>query len=159
MGSTRALAFEQARAKWPEVILGYDVWCAHLETLGWLDDLPATAGSLFLCCACARRDPAACRWLDEECLTALRGVVVKEDASEDFVDWVLECARTQLLGGEIPKISTYDGRRPLAVWLRLIVRRLAFEQKRADRGALPAPPPPESPFSGLRRARSNVSSG
>lgn len=150
MGTPRALAFEQSRTKWPEIALDYAVWCAHLDTHGWSDELPATAGSLFLCCACARQDPAACRWLEQEQLAALRGVVLKENPNEEFVEWVLQCARQHLLGGSPPRIAAYDGRRPLSDWLRLLLRRLALEQKRVERASVNTP---QTPAPELRRIR------
>src|SRR6187549_4015083 len=52
MGPTRNEAFERARARWPGVELGFDAWAAHLDALGWLEEVPAHADSLFLCCAC-----------------------------------------------------------------------------------------------------------
>jgi hypothetical protein len=143
MGTTRELAFEQAQAKWPGVALDYGVWCAHLDALGWPEEPPATSASLFLCCACAARDPAACRSLEETYLSSLHGVAARENPDEEFVEWVMRAARQRLLGGPTPQITAYDGRRPLADWLRLVVRRLALEQKLADRAiaaTLPVPP-------------------
>jgi hypothetical protein len=150
MGTTRELAFEQARAKWPGVSLDYGVWCAHLDALGWLGELPATSASLFLCCACARQDPEACRLLEEVHSSALRGEAARENADEEFVDWVMQAVRQHLLDTTTPKIASYDGRRPLSDWLRLVVRRRALEQKLADRAiaGTPSVPPPE-----LRRIR------
>jgi hypothetical protein len=145
MGIPRETAFEQAQTKWPGVTLDFDVWCAHLDALGWSADLPATAASLFLCCACARKDPVACRSLDDSYLSGLRSVAARANADEEFVEWVIRAARQQLLGEPSPKIAAYDGKRPLADWLRLIVHRLALEQKLADRAVAntPAVPPPD----------------
>jgi hypothetical protein len=143
MGTPRDLAFEQAQAKWPGVALDYGVWCAHLDGLGWRGELPATSASLFLCCACARQDPEACRLLEEVYSDTLRGEAVRENADEEFVDWVMRSVRQHLLGAPTPKIAAYDGRRPLSDWLRLVVRRRALEQKIADRviaGTASVPP-------------------
>lgn len=142
MSSARELAFEQARAKWPGVALDFDVWSAHLDRLGWAGEPPLTAASLFLCCACAHRDEVACRSLDEAYLSQLRGVAARENADEEFVDWVLQSVRQQLLGGNTPQIASYDGKRPLADWLRLFVRRTALAQKLADRASAATPPVP-----------------
>jgi hypothetical protein len=143
MGMTRELAFEQAQAKWPGVALDYGVWCAYLDALGWVDELPATSASLFLCCACARQDPVACRLLDEAYSGTLRSEAARENTDEEFVDWVMQAVRQHLLGAPTPKIAAYDGRRPLSDWLRLAVRRRALEQKLADRaiaGTVAVPP-------------------
>lgn len=142
MSSARELAFEQARTKWPGVALDFGAWNAHLDTLGWATEPPLTAGSLFLCCACARQDAEACRSLDDAYLSSLRGVVARENADDEFIDWVLQSVRQQLLGGNSPQIASYDGRRPLADWLRLFVRRVALAQKLADRASTATPPVP-----------------
>jgi RNA polymerase sigma-70 factor (ECF subfamily) len=143
MSTPREQAFEQARAKWSGVALDYGTWCEHLDGLGWAGKAPATSASLFLCCACARGDAAARQWLEQAFLVALRGVVARENADTEFVEWVMQSARQQLFGGEKPRIATYDGGRPLADWLRVVVRRIALGQKLADRavaGTAPVPP-------------------
>ena len=142
MGATREVAFEQARARWPEVALSYDVWCAHLEALGWPGEPPPTAASMFLCCACARRDPAAYRSFEEAYSGALRDVIARQGRDEEFIDWVMRSAHHQLFGDTSPKIASYDGRRPLADWLRTFVQRLALAQKIADRAVDTTPPVP-----------------
>jgi RNA polymerase sigma-70 factor (ECF subfamily) len=153
MSSTRELAFEQARSKWPGVALDFEAWSAHLDTLGWPAEPPLTAASLFLCCACARHDAEACRSLDEMYLSPLRGVAARENADEEFIDWVLQSVRQQLLGGNSPQIASYDGRRPLADWLRLFVRRIALAQKLADRASLATPPVPAAELRRIKVAQ------
>ena len=150
MGISRELAFEQAKVKWPGVALEYGAWSAHLDALGWRGEAPATSASLFLCCACAQRDPEACNALEQAYLSPLRGVAARENADEEFIDWVMQAARQQLLGPPQPKIAAYDGRRPLSDWLRLLVHRTALGQKLADRAiaGVEAVPPPE-----VRRVR------
>ena len=114
---------------------------------------PATAASLFLCCACAHRDPEACRSLDEAYLSALRSVAARENADEEFVDWVLQSVRQQLLGAPSPRIAAYDGRRPLADWLRHLVRRTALGQKLADRAVNGTPVVPPAELRRIKAAR------
>src|SRR6187402_2421385 len=114
MSVAREVAFEQARAKWPQVALDYGVWCAHLDAFGWSGEAPPTSASLFLCCACARRDPVACQLFEEAYSAALRNVVARENRDDEFIDWVMRSARHQLFDDAAPKIASYDGRRPLA---------------------------------------------
>ena len=152
MATTRELAFEQARAKWPGVALDYGVWCAHLDALGWLGEPPATSASLFLCCACARQDPEACSVL-EQVYSSMRGEAARENAEEEFVDWVMQAVRQHLLGAPTPRISCYDGRRPLSDWLRLVVRRRALEQKLADRAIAGTASVPPAEVRRIREAR------
>lgn len=139
------MVFEQARAKWPELSVDYEVWCSHLDALGWSGEPPPTAASLFLCCACARRDPAATQSFEAMYGSQLRGVVARVSGDEEFIDWVMRSARHQLFADAVPKIASYDGRRPLADWLRTFVQRLALAEKIADRalGGTPQVPPAE----------------
>ena len=97
---------------------------------------------MFLCCACARRDPAAYRSFEEAYVGALRNVVARENRDEEFIDWVMQSVRHQLFADTAPKIAAYDGRRPLADWLRTLVQRLALAQKVADRAIALTPPVP-----------------
>lgn len=152
MSPERELAFQKARARWPGVALSYDAWCAHLEALGWPAEPPLTAGSLFLCCACAQHDLEALRALDEAYLGQLRDVAARENAEDEFVDWVLQLVRQQLIGGDSPQIAAYDGRRPLADWLRLYVRRIALAQKIADRASSETPPVPAAELRRIKDA-------
>ena len=143
MGVTREMTFEQARAKWPQLSLDYEVWCSHLDTLGWSGEPQPTAASLFLCCACARRDPAAFQSFEDLYGSQLRSVVARVARDEEFIDWVMRSARHQLFADAAPKIASYDGRRPLADWLRTFVQRLALAEKIADRAlgsTVPVPP-------------------
>lgn len=142
MGVTREVAFEQARARWPDVALDYGAWCAHLDALGWSGEPPATSASMFLCCACARRDPAAWRLFEEAYAPTLRNVVARENRDEEFIDWVMRSVHHQLFADGAPRIAAYDGRRPLADWLRTLVQRLALAQKVADRAIVATPPVP-----------------
>ena len=153
MGVLREQAFDQARAKWPGVVLDYGVWCAHLDALGWLGEPPVTSSSLFFCCACAQQDPEAWRALEQVYLSELRGVVARENADEQFIDWVIRSARQNLLGAPSPKIAAYDGRRPLSDWLRLVVRRLALAQKLADRAIVGTESVPPADVRRIRAAQ------
>jgi hypothetical protein len=153
MGTTREQAFEQAKAKWPGVALDYGVWCAHLDALGWSGELPATSASLFLCCACAHQDPEACRRFEEVYSDALRGEAARENNDEEFVDWVMRSVRQHLFGAPTPRLASYDGRRPLSDWLRLVVRRRALEQKLADRAIAGTPSVPPADVRRIREAR------
>jgi RNA polymerase sigma-70 factor (ECF subfamily) len=135
MGTTREMAFERARARWPGVVIGFEVWNAHLDALGWLEELPLHTDSLYLCCACAQGDAAACRSLEEEYVPYLRGVAGKVDRNPEFVDEILQLARHRLLTGPTPKIATYTGGGQLQAWLRVVVNHLALDQKRSKKGA------------------------
>jgi RNA polymerase sigma-70 factor, ECF subfamily len=153
MGTPRETAFQQACEKWPGVVLDYDAWGTHLDGLGWPGELPATFASMFLCCACALGDATARRSFEEVYLSSLRAVVARQNADEEFVDWAMQSARQALLSGPSPKIASYDGRRPLADWLRVVVQRIALAQRLADRGVAPAAPVPPADVRRFREAQ------
>jgi RNA polymerase sigma-70 factor (ECF subfamily) len=135
MQMMREAAFARAQARWQGVALEYQAWAAHLDALGWSEEPPKTADSLFLCCACARGDRAACRWLETEYFPALAAIVAKVDRAPDFIDEVLQLARQRLLVGAPPAIAGYDGSGQLSAWLRVLVRNLAIDQKRPKKRA------------------------
>jgi len=134
MGTTREVALEGARTRWPGVEVSFETWSAHLDALGWLEELPVHTEALFLCCACARGDVAACRWLEAEYFPYLRGIAAKVDRNPEFVDEVLQLARHRLLTGPTPRIAGYTGSGQLQAWLRVVVHHLALDQKRAQKG-------------------------
>jgi RNA polymerase sigma-70 factor (ECF subfamily) len=135
MGLTREEAFERACARWPGVGLGFDAWAAHLDALGWVEDVPAHADSLFLCCACARGDRVACALLEAEFFPYLRRVVARINSAPDVVDEVIQLVRHRLLAGPAPKILRYTGSGHLRSWLRVVTNRLALDELRSKKSA------------------------
>jgi hypothetical protein len=83
----------------------------------------------------------------------LRSEAARENTDEEFIDWVMRAARQHLIAATTPKIASYDGRRPLSDWLRLVVRRLALEQKLADRAIAGTPSVPPAEVRRIREAR------
>jgi RNA polymerase sigma-70 factor (ECF subfamily) len=91
---------------------------------------------LYLACACAAGDPAALAVLERRTLPAveraLGGLARDADARRDLVQQL----RTQMLvpmDGKPPGIAAYDGRAPLATWLRVCATRLGMRRAARDR--------------------------
>lgn len=89
----------------------------------------------------------------EQVYSSMRGEAARENTDEEFVDWVMQAVRQHLLGAPTPRISCYDGRRPLSDWLRLVVRRRALEQKLADRAIAGTASVPPAEVRRIREAR------
>lgn len=120
------------RAAWPTVALAEATLAAHLrahEQRGSAVD-PEHAADFYLTCACAHRDPAATRALDDIIRRDLVRAVARVDARPAFVDDALQALRVKLLTGEPPKIATYGGKSPLRRWLGTAAVRTALNLRR-----------------------------
>src|SRR5439155_11590326 len=83
---------------------------------------------LYLACALARGDAAALAELEAVVIPAAeRGLRLADDARRE----IMQILREKMLvrGG----IASYDGRAPLAIWLRVCAARLALRQTERDR--------------------------
>jgi RNA polymerase sigma-70 factor (ECF subfamily) len=133
--------FERGGQSWPTVKLGYERFCASLTRLGHAaDTLPEHIEAVYVCAAGALGNDAACRAIEERYFGAMRSAIARVDGRKDFIDEVLQLLRVHLFSGEAPKIQTYTGRGPLERWLRTVVMRLAFRQKKARARQRPNPP-------------------
>jgi RNA polymerase sigma-70 factor, ECF subfamily len=130
MEETRRAAFDAAQGRWPQVALDFARFSAHLDALGG-GELPKHADSVFLCCACAAADPAACESLEAEFISKLRPAIAAVDRRDDFIAETLQRVREKLLSGPDAKIRSYSGRGPLLAWLGVVARRVALNQVRA----------------------------
>lgn len=104
--------------------------------------------------ALAAGDAEALEKAERELVPVARRAIAKVDASNAFVDEILQLVRTRLFvaDGDRPAlISTFRGSGPLAGWIRVVATRAAIDAKRAVRrdhdddalDRLPAPDDPE----------------
>jgi RNA polymerase sigma-70 factor, ECF subfamily len=131
----RRRAFEAARQVWPGLTLAFQRFCDHLDGLGHTQDLPVETSALYLCAACADRQPAAWKALEEAYFPALAHSVRRFVSDADLVDDVLQDVRRRLIVDSPPKIASYRGHGALAGWLRIVAVHVALDQRRA-RGAI-----------------------
>lgn len=136
VGSDRQEAHEAAQASWPAIPIDFEVFEAHLDTLGWTESLPPECPSLFLCLACSRGNNAACRELDTRYLKVLRSTLARVVRNPDIVEETLQVVRDRLLTGPRARIASYRGQGPLETWLRVVATRIALDELRARKRAL-----------------------
>jgi len=106
-----------------------------------LSDLPQAplhAADLALAAACASGDRAALEQLDRVLREAVPRAAARLKASNAFIDEVTQLLRQKLFvapEGKRPKILDYQGRGPLAQWLRASAMRVALNLLEAQQGA------------------------
>jgi RNA polymerase sigma-70 factor (ECF subfamily) len=111
---------------WPDLRVDLAAFARHLVARGG-----ATcphAADVYLAFGCARGDPAAIAAFDREVLVRVRAYLGRLDASAGLADEVTQALRHKLLvsaPGAAPLIATYEGRAPLASWVRPAAVRLA----------------------------------
>ena len=89
---------------------------------------------LYVACGCEQGDPAALAVLEREVLSHVGRALVSSRLCQDERAEVIQILRERMLvarGGR-PGIAAYDGRAPLATWLRVCAIRIA--QRHANRG-------------------------
>jgi RNA polymerase sigma-70 factor (ECF subfamily) len=132
--------FRTAAAHWPRIRLDWKTFEAYWrERAAASDDLepaPDTAAnahvaSLYLCCACAQGDEAACEIFRQSHLTLVRQAVARIESSPHFVDEVVAVLFDRLLVGPDPRLTRYRGRGSLGAWLKVSATRAALDAKRS----------------------------
>jgi RNA polymerase sigma-70 factor (ECF subfamily) len=96
--------------------------------LSRLEEPPAIehAGDVYLACACALGVPRALEAFDRVLSSSVARGVARIDPSRAFADLVAQELRARLLLGDPPKIAGYQGRAPLATWLKTAAVRAAL---------------------------------
>lgn len=138
-------AIAAGRAAWPAVSLGDAEFASHLgRVLGaggkTIGDVAASTvelhlADLFLAAACARGDPAALAAFEARYLGPLPAVLGGAGVSAQDADVVAAVLREKLLvarGDNLPAISSYAGRGPLAAWVAIAAQREATSQRRHE---------------------------
>ncbi len=140
MLQARLLAMlEAARQAWPRFSLTQEQFVRAVAerspaaAAGELDRLHAT--DLYLACACAEGDPLAIAELERLHLKPLPALLVRKGTSADVADEVVQALRERLLveGKDgARKIAAYDGRGPLAAWIRVAATRAVGNHRRDE---------------------------
>jgi RNA polymerase sigma-70 factor (ECF subfamily) len=92
---------------------------------------------LYLACGCDREDPAALASLETGVLPIVERALGSLKLSKDDRGELIQVLREQMLVARDGKrgIGGYDGRAPLAIWLRVCATRLGLRQAHRDRRA------------------------
>jgi RNA polymerase sigma-70 factor, ECF subfamily len=126
-----AQAWQRARAAHPQIAID------DVELMAFAGARIATADAgaelerrhvedVYLACACARGDRAALAALEEGVMPVVMRGLGRIAATDDARRDVLQTLREQMLVAKdgAPGIARYDGRAPLAIWLRVCAARL-----------------------------------
>ena len=88
-------------------------------------------GDLAFARACASGDPEAIATLERDLIESVPKALVRLRPTPRLVDDVRQELRTKLLVGDgTPKILEYQGRGPLAAWVRVVAMRIAYTHLR-----------------------------
>lgn len=146
-----ARVWERARAAHPQIATDDVTFFTYAgECVERIDELERrNVEDMYLACGCARGDRAALATLETVALPSVMRAVAQLGADD-----VTQALRTQMLVGPTPGITAYDGRAPLAIWLRVCATRIGlrhtarenrnepFDEERLDALA-PGVPDPE----------------
>jgi RNA polymerase sigma-70 factor (ECF subfamily) len=95
-------------------------------------------GDVYLACGLAHADPAALATFEQTTLPVVERSLHRIASSPDARHELLQALRERLLVGKNgkPAISGYDGRAPLAMWLRVCAMRLGLRSVERERRAV-----------------------
>ena len=118
-----ARVWERARAAHPQIAIDDAAFFAYVAgCIERIDELERRhVEDMYLACGCARGDRAALATLETVALPSVMRAVAQLGAEE-----VIQALRAQMLVGPTPGISAYDGRAPLAIWLRVCATRIGL---------------------------------
>ena len=131
-----------ARSAWPGLKVSNEVFLRYLADRVQSDDdgvttLRALHGSdLFLTCGCAHKDTASIAALEQQFLAPIADHVTRCGGNHLAKADVLQELRTRLLvapAGGSARIASYNGKGPLAAWIRVAAARLAVDMLRAQK--------------------------
>lgn len=128
-------AWQRARAAHPQLGIGEVELMAFAGERIHTDDPGAElerrhVEDLYLALGCARGDRAALTALEDVTMPVVLRGLGKIGTSEDGRREVLQMLREQMLVADDgpPGIAAYDGRAPLAIWLRVCAARIGMRQ-------------------------------
>jgi RNA polymerase sigma-70 factor (ECF subfamily) len=88
---------------------------------------------LYLACACAARDPGALQRFEDQIVPRVEGSLAGMRIADTDRRDALQALRERMLAAEPAAITKYDGRGPLASWLKVCAVRIARERTRRER--------------------------
>ena len=118
-------AFEEGRAAFPVLSLGYDAFAARVaQNDVALGDLAAHARDFYLATSCALADPAALRIFEQRFIRTLDAHLAR---SPEWQRDVQQGVRLKLLLGTEPGIGRYRAQGPLFALVRVTAVRVAVD--------------------------------
>jgi RNA polymerase sigma-70 factor, ECF subfamily len=123
-------AWSRVRAAHPQIAIDDVTFFAYAaERIDRIDELEQrNVEDLYLACGCARSDRAALATLETATLPSVKRAVAQLGGDE-----VVQALRTQMLVGPSAGIEAYDGRAPLAIWLRVCATRMGLRHNAREK--------------------------
>ena len=128
-------AWERARSAWPGLEVPLDLYAAHVrarlpevtlpDAIGELD-----TGDLYVACGCLHDSPGARDLFSRSMLAPVGMSVQRFDPSPSFADEVRQRLAEKVLfgtSGSGARLADYNGKGPLAAWLRVVAVRIALD--------------------------------
>ncbi len=134
--SVTEAAWQRARDAHPAIAIAPEVFFAFVGSrIGSADELARrSVPDLFLACGCVHADAAALATLEQTTLPIVeRGLGGLGLTSEGRRDLMQTLRERMLVGAEASGIAGYDGRAPLAIWLRVCAARLGIREAGRER--------------------------
>jgi RNA polymerase sigma-70 factor, ECF subfamily len=122
--------------RWPLVELDFELFRHHCEQVLGADPSPDTedfGADLYLCCACAERNPEATLAFERETARVARAAIARINGDQEFVEETLRDLWDKLLFAHDAKVREYSARGPLQAWTRVAAARTAIDRSRANR--------------------------
>jgi RNA polymerase sigma-70 factor (ECF subfamily) len=126
----------EGRQQWPDVRVDACTFEHHCRRVLGPEtgvDCINRAADLYLCCACAARNPEALLAFERHCNDVARAAVARTSKDPEFVVETLRELWDKLLFANTAKVAEYSARGPLKAWVRVAAVRTALDRARAER--------------------------
>ncbi len=128
--------YADGQRRWPSVHLGFEAFRSHCREVLGPDPAPETlafGADLYLCCACAARDPQAALTFERETTSTARNAIARIQRDPEFVTETLRVLLDKLLYAADPGVKSYSAKGPLQAWAGVAAARTAIDRWRARR--------------------------
>jgi RNA polymerase sigma-70 factor (ECF subfamily) len=126
--------YADGQVRWPSVGLDLEVFRRHCHRVLGLHPSPDAerfGADLYLCCACAERNPRATLTFEQETSRVARAAIARVNRDPEFVAETLRELWDKLLFAPDAKVREYSARGPLQAWTRVAAARNAIDRSRA----------------------------
>lgn len=125
-----ARVWSRARTAHPQIATDDVAFFAYVaDCVDRLDELERrNIEDMYLACGCAQADRAALATLETTTLPNVARAVARLGADD-----AIQALRAQMFVGPSPGITAYDGRAPLAVWLRVCATRIGLRHNAREK--------------------------
>jgi RNA polymerase sigma-70 factor (ECF subfamily) len=128
--------YGDGQLRWPSVELDSEVFRRHCQRLLGPHPSPEVeqfGAELYLCCACAERNPQATLTFEQETSRVARAAIARVNRDPEFVEEALRELWDKLLFAPDAKVGEYSARGPLQAWTRVAAARTAIDRSRTHR--------------------------